>query len=49
MAGIAYFHGINQQQYTNDTQQFFSLFPSNYMPDINMLTSYIHAVHIDIT
>ena len=46
IAGNAYLHGINQQQYADDTQLFFLLSPSNYRPDLNKLTGSIDALYI---
>jgi len=46
IAGVAHFHNINQQQYTDDTQLFISLSPSDYMHDLDNLTHCIDSLHI---
>ena len=44
IAHITHLHRINQQQYADDTQLFISLSPTNYMPDLSILTSCIDAL-----
>jgi len=46
IAGVAYLHRTNRQQYADDTQLFISLSPSNYTPDLNNLTICIDALHV---
>jgi len=46
IAGIADLHRINQQQYGNDNQLFISLSPSNFMLDLDNLTSCLDSLHV---
>jgi len=45
VAGISSFHGIQQQQYADDTQLFIALSPSSISSDLTKLTNCLASLH----